>query len=182
MKPRLSIAIVCLAALFCVLTPAFARGDDFSAVVRTVEQFYHVKHQTIPLLARAGIKTATTAARIRGGDARRLAEAGSVKFAYFEEQDFNPHGQLINFKHAVDQILADWTPFVQTTASAEHEVTYIYLRDAGSHFNVMVVAIEGRDATVVQVNLAPKVLASLLQDPENMGKAIVDDAARDQPE
>jgi len=182
MKRRVTIGILCLVALSAALAPAFPRGDDFSAVVKTVEQFYHVKHQSIPLLARAGIKTATTAARIRGGDARRLAEAGSVKFAYFEDQDFSPRGQLIDFKHSVDQILVDWSPFLQTTASAEHEVTYIYLRDAGPHFNVLVIVIDARDASVVQVNLAPKVLARLLQEPENMGKAIVDDAAKDQPE
>ncbi len=46
---------------------AQAKGDDFGAVVKLIEQFYHVKHQGIPFLARAGIKTATTIARISGG-------------------------------------------------------------------------------------------------------------------
>ena len=81
-----------LSAMFglaLVLPPGVvqAKGDDFKSVVKLIEQFYGVKHQGIPFLAKAGMKVATTAARIKGGTARRLAEAGSVKVAVFEEQN-----------------------------------------------------------------------------------------------
>src|ERR1700730_611726 len=66
-----------------------SRSDDFGAVVKPIERFYHVKHQSIPLLARASMKATTTAARIKGGEYKRLAEAGSVRVAFFEDQDFN---------------------------------------------------------------------------------------------
>src|SRR5215207_4331189 len=75
-----------------VLTTAngvHANGDDFNSVVKMIEQFYRVKHVGIPFLAKAGMKVATTAARIKGGEAKRIAEAGSVKLAVFEDQDFN---------------------------------------------------------------------------------------------
>ena len=41
-----------------------AKDDDFKSVVKMIEQFYRVKHQGIPFLAKAGMKVATTAARI----------------------------------------------------------------------------------------------------------------------
>ena len=68
-------------------TVAHAKGDDFNSVVKMIEEFYRVKHVGIPFLAKAGMKVATTAARIKGGQARRIAEAGSIKLAVFEDQD-----------------------------------------------------------------------------------------------
>lgn len=50
-----------------------AKGEDFNDVVKTIEKFYQVKHTSLPLLARAGIKTATTVARMAGGPKRQLS-------------------------------------------------------------------------------------------------------------
>ena len=58
-------------------------------------KFYSVKHLGIPFLAKAGMKVATTAARIKGGQAKQIAEAGSIKLAVFENQDFD--GDLRSF-------------------------------------------------------------------------------------
>src|SRR4026208_513148 len=73
-----------------------AKGDDFNSVVKMIEQFYKVKHQGIPFLAKAGMKVATTAARIKGGQAKRIAEAGSIKLAVFEDQSFD--GDFVKFR------------------------------------------------------------------------------------
>lgn len=160
---------------------AQAKGDDFGAVVKLIEQFYHVKHQGIPLLARAGIKTATTVARISGGPRQQLAEVGSVKVAYFEDQDFKsplqPTAGFMTFRNSIGVALAEsWSPLIQVAAPQDNEQTYIYLRDAGEKFNVMVVTIEPREACVVQVTLSPQSLAKLMQDPDEMGKTITTDA------
>src|SRR5437868_13922700 len=79
---------IMLLAFFTTTTGAYAKDDDFGSVVKMIEQFYRVKHQGSPFLAKAGMKTATVAARIKGGSAKRIAEAGSIKLAGFEEQDF----------------------------------------------------------------------------------------------
>jgi hypothetical protein len=152
-----------------------AKGDDFNSVVKIIEQFYRVKHVGLPFLAKAGMKVATTAARIKGGEARRIAEAGSVKLAVFENQEFN--GDVIKFRGSLNEALnVTWMPLVQTLSITDAEQVYIFLKAAGDKFNVLVVTIDQRDATVVQVTLSPRNLALLLKDPEGTGKAITQEA------
>ncbi|HEY6233432.1 MAG TPA: hypothetical protein VIW64_19360 [Pyrinomonadaceae bacterium] len=180
MKKAIATVLGLIAFATCV-PPAQAKGDDFSDVVKLIEQFYHVKHQGIPLLARAGIKTATTVARISGGRRRQLAEAGGVKVAYFEDQDFKANSDYLQFRSAMTAALAGkWNPLIQVASPKEKEQTYIYLRDAGEKFNVMVVTLEPREACVVQVNLSPSTLAKLMQNPDEMGNAITIDATQDE--
>jgi hypothetical protein len=157
--------------------PALARGEGFDAAVKTIEQFYHVKHQSVPLLARAGLKATRAAARLRGGEVRRLAEAGSVRVAFFEDQDFNSHGRIADFKASINRTLnGGWSPLIQTLAAKDEEQTYVYLRDAGEKFHLLVVTIERREATVVEATVNPKTLAMLMQNPDDLGKAITEDA------
>jgi hypothetical protein len=161
---------------------ASADRDGFNDAVKLIEQFYHVKHQNIPLLARASMKTVKTAAKIRGGEYKKLAEAGSVRVAFFEEQTFDSRGQIASFKSAVQIALADqWSALVQTLAPKTEEQTYVYLRDAGKNFHVLVITIERREATVIQATVAPQILAELLKNPDEMGKALTDEATVSDP-
>ena len=171
MATKIFIAI----ALVVLSTPVHAKDDDFKSVVRMIEQFYGVKHQGIPFLARAGMKVATTAARIKGGTARRIAEAGSVKLAVFENQSFD--GDFMKFRASLNGALSEtWMPVIQTLSATTADQTYIFLRSAGEKFNVLVITIDQRDATVVQVTLSPKNLALLMKDPEGTAKAITEEA------
>jgi hypothetical protein len=156
-------------------TAAHAKDEDFNSVVKMIEQFYRVRHEGIPFLAKAGMKVATTAARIKGGEAKRIAEAGSIKVAVFEDQEFG--GDFIKFRASLNDALnTTWIPLVQALSATSREQTYIFLRSAGDKFNVLVITIEERDATVVQVTLSEKNLALLLKDPEGTGKTITEEA------
>ena len=173
--PRTHIRIFAVAVLLALTNATYAKGDDFNAVVKMIEQFYGVKHEGIPFLARAGMGAARTAARIKGGTARRFAEAGSVKLAVFEDQKFN--GEFLKFRNTLNAALNEtWSPLVQTVSATDNEQVYIYLREAGEKYNVLVITIEQRDATVVQVTLSPENLKLLLKDPEGTGKAITEEA------
>jgi len=154
-----------------------ARGDGFNDAVKKIEQFYHVKHQSIPLLARAGMKAVRTAAKITGGDYQRLAEAGSVRVAFFEDQNFDSRGEIATFKASMQAVLTgEWSPLVQTLAPKGEEQTYIYIRAAGEKFQILVVNIERHEATVIQATITPAVLAQLMKDPQGMGKTLTEDA------
>src|SRR4051812_4663883 len=161
---------------------ARADRDGFNEAVKLIEQFYHVKHQNIPLLARASMKAVKTAAKIKGGEYKKLAEAGSVRVAFFEEQTFDSRGQIASFKSGMQNLLGNqWSALVQTLAPKTEEQTYVYVHDAGKNFHVLVITIERREATVIQATLAPQIVADLLKDPEGMGKAISDEATISDP-
>ena len=166
-----------VAVLVFLISPSavHAKGDDFKSVVKMIEQFYGVKHEGIPLLAKAGMKVARTAARIKGGAAKRLAEAGSVKLAIFEDQKFD--GEFTKFRSTLNAAMQEtWSPLIQTVSATDGEQVYIFLREAGDKFHVLVITIEQRDGTVVQATLSPKNLALLLKDPEGTGRAITEEA------
>ncbi|MFN2578629.1 MAG: hypothetical protein ABR607_13160 [Pyrinomonadaceae bacterium] len=182
MKRKLALTALIIALALALPFSARADRDGFNDAVKAIEQFYHVKHRNVPLLARAGVKAVRTAAKIRGGEYKKLAEVGSVRVAFFEDQTFNSQGQMARFKSAMQTTLAtDWSALVQTLAPKDEEQTYVYVRDAGKNFHVLIITIEKTEATVVQATLAPQVLADLLKSPEEMGKALTEEATTSDP-
>ena len=168
-------SLLLLLSLAVMVQSSYAFDDDFNSVVKMIERFYGVKHESIPFLAKAGMKVVTTAARVKGGTAKRLAEAGSARVAIFEDQSFA--GDVLKFRTGLNDALTDtWSPLVQTVSVPNQEQCYIFLRNNGDKFNVLVVTIDPGDATVVQVTLSAKNLALLMKDPDGMGKALTDDA------
>jgi hypothetical protein len=176
MKRSISIRLVgAFLAVTVGATTAFAKGDDFNSVVKMIEDFYKVKHEGIPFLAKAAMKTVGVGAKIKGGDARRFAEAGSIKFATFEDQQFK--GDQMKFRQLLNDSLNEtWMPLVQTLAVPDQEQSYIFVRENGDKFRVLIVVIEASDATVVQATVSPKNLALLMKDPEAGAKAITQEA------
>jgi hypothetical protein len=177
MKTKLTLIALVL-ALACSLTLSVrADRDGFNDVVKAIEQFYHVKHQSIPFLARTGMKAMRTVAKVKGGEWKRLAEAGSVRVVVFEDQSFDSHGQIASFKNSVQKTLAqNWSALVQTLSPKDEQQTHVFVREAGQNFHVLVIEIERHDATVVQATLRPEVLAELLKNPGEMGKSLTDEA------
>src|SRR5690242_21952636 len=116
--------ILIVAIVVTTVNVAHAKGDDFNSVVKMIEQFYSVKHVGLPFLAKAGMKVATTAARIKGGEAKQIAEAGSVKLVVFEDQNFK--GDIIKFRNSLNEALdGTWLPLVQTVSATDAEQVYI---------------------------------------------------------
>src|SRR6267378_4313437 len=107
MKTKLTIIGLIMGLLLGTAPQRVMARDGFSDAVKTIEHFYHVKHRSIPLLARAGMKAARTAAKIRGGEYKRLAEAGSVRVAFFEDQTFDSRGQIAGFKVSMKNALSE---------------------------------------------------------------------------
>lgn len=177
MKTKLTLTALTIGLACSLPFSARANRDGFNDVVKAIEQFYHVKHQSIPFLARTGMKAMRTVAKIKGGELKKLAEAGSVRVVFFEDQSFDSRGQIASFKASVQKTLgAEWSTLVQTLSPKEEQQTHIFIRAAGQKFNVLVIEIERRDATVVQATVKPDVLAELLKDPNEMGKSLTDEA------
>lgn len=181
MKTRL---IICLTIAVVCSFPFAARADrdGFNDAVKAIEKFYRVKHKNIPFLARTGMKAMRTAAKIRGGEWKRLAEAGSVRVVYFEDQNFDSRGEIASFKASVRSSLGEeWSTLVQTLSPKDEEQTHIFIRDAGKNFHVLVITLDRHEGTVVQATVRPEVMAQLLKDPGEMGKQITDEASTSDP-
>jgi hypothetical protein len=182
MKAKLTLTALLLALACGLPFSALAFGDGFNEVVKAIEQFYHVKHQSVPFLARAGMKAARTAAKIKGGEWKQIAEAGSVRVVLFEDQGFNSRGQIASFKASVQKTLGpEWSVLVQTLSPKDEQQTHIFIREVGQKFQVLVIEIAPRDAMVVQATVKPEVLAQLLKDPGEMGKTLTDEATTVDP-
>jgi DNA-binding LacI/PurR family transcriptional regulator len=180
---RLTTLLLAFVAISLITSSTTAKGDDFGDVVKAIERFYQVKHKGIPFLAKAGIRTATVAARLAGGSRRRLAEAGSVKVAYFEDQNFKSANGFNAFKTTMNTMLAQsWSPLIQVVSPKDTEQTYIYLREAGTKFNVLVINLAQREGSVIQVTLSPQSLAALIKNPDEMGQTISAEATIDHQE
>ncbi len=165
------LGVLLLLVLSSGANPVHAKGDDFGSVVKMIEQFYNVKHQGIPWYARAGMKVVGAGAKIKGGSAKRFAELGSVKLALFEDQEFD--GDFVKFRSQLNSALKQtWMRLVQTLSATDGEQTYIFLRENGNKFTVLVITLAEREGTVVQATLSSKNLAQLLEDPENAGKTL----------
>src|ERR1044071_1163822 len=101
----IQIGVIVVLLVFAVAFTAYANGDDFNSVVKMIEQFYGVKHEGLPVLAKAGMKVGRTAARIKGGTAKRIADAGSIQLAIFEDQTFD--GELTKFRATLNAALQE---------------------------------------------------------------------------
>lgn len=171
---RLLVALVALA--WAATATGAGKSAEFGDVVKLIERHYNVKHKGIPTLANLGIKATTAIAR----RVTRYAEYGSVKFAYFEDQDFSaPAGGVDFYTVMRGRLEPEWQPLVQVRTDRGAEQTYIYTKEAGKFFKLVVVTIGRRDATAVELDVAPQKLMLLMRDPDAMGKTLTDEAAGD---
>ena len=100
-----------------------------------------------------------------------------MKIAFFEDQDFSSRGRIGAFKSSMNgALMTSWSPLVQTLSPKDEEQTYIYLREENDKFQVLVITIERREAVVVQATVNPRTLALLMQNPDEMGREITNDA------
>ncbi len=176
-KRLISQLVIIILALSLTHPVRSAKDEGYDVVVKLVETHYRVKRKSVPLLARAAIKGGRAIARIASSSIPELAEAGSIRLAIFENQDFSHPAGTIPFMTALRAALSpEWSPLVEILLPQDDEQTYIYMREAGDKFKLLVVNIGRRDATVLQVKLSPETLIKLIHDPEVMGKAIADEA------
>ncbi|HKG13877.1 MAG TPA: hypothetical protein VKB12_11075 [Pyrinomonadaceae bacterium] len=148
-----------LAALFCA--PAHAGGDDFKAVVRNVRAACGGKKVRIPFLGLANFATKFA----------RPAGVKSFKLAVFE--DLTMSGDVKGLGAAVGRSLGpEWRALLRVRADRGAEQTYVYVREAGHDLKLMVVILDGDQATVVQAKVSPEALARFARDPKLLGVSL----------
>lgn len=181
-KRLISLWAIIIPALSLTVTVCATKDDGYDGVVKLVETHYKVKRKSVPLPAKAAIKGGRAIARIASSSIPELAEAESVRLAVFEDQDFSRPTVSVPFMTALRATLStEWSPLVQLLSPDDNEQTYIYMREAGEKFKLLVINIGQRNATVLELKLSPETLIKLIQDPDVMGKTLADEAGNTVP-
>ena len=154
-------ALTCLLLAFLLSQPATARADEFDAVVKNVRAACGGKKVRIPFLGLAGFATKLV----------RPAGVKSFKLAVFE--DVTRSGDVSGLGAAIGQSLGpEWRPLVRIRAGGGAEQTHVYVRDAGDNLKLMVVILDGAQATVVRAKVNPEALARFARDPKILGVSL----------
>lgn len=157
-----SYAVLATLLLTLVLsTPATARADDFDAIVKHVRAACGGKKVRIPFLGLAGFATKLV----------RPAGVKSLKLAVFE--DLTRTGDMSGLGAAIGQSLGpEWRPLVRIRSGRGAEQTHVYVREAGDNLKVMIVALDGDQATVIRAKVNPEALARFARDPKILGVSL----------
>jgi hypothetical protein len=90
----------------------------------------------------------------------RMAVIDEAPEAQSLDEDFDRQ-----LREAVDP---SYAPFVRVVS--KHERVLIYLREAGRHFELLLVSAEPREAVVMAMRLDPEALQQWMDDPEGMSR------------
>ena len=154
-------ALAALLLAFVLSSPATARADDFDAVVKNVRAACGGKRVRIPFLGLAGFATKVV----------RPAGVKSFKLAVFE--DLTRAGDASGLGAAIGQSLGpEWRPLVRVRAGRGAAQTHVYIREAGDNLKLMIVTLDGTQATVIRAKVNPEALARFARDPKILGVSL----------
>ena len=154
-------ALTALLLAFVLSTPATARADDFDSVVKNVRAACGGRKVRIPFLGLAGFATKIV----------RPAGVKSFKLAVFE--DLTRPGDVSGLGAAIGQSLGpQWRPLVRVRSGRGAAQTHVYVREAGDDLKLMIVTLDGEQATVIRAKVNPEALARFARDPKILGVSL----------
>lgn len=136
---------IAVCAVLLLAAPCFAGKDDqFHALVKAIETQYGVHHTRIPFLGLATF--CMHVAKVPG--------AAGLKIAVFEDLPEADVASNVSFQESVDKIVGrDWHPMVRARSHDDGSVTMIYTEPDERELRLLIVSIDGTEATVVQTKL-----------------------------
>lgn len=141
---------------------AQAADREFTDVVHAISDQFHTRPLRIPMF---GLVNAFVFAI-------RPAGATHIDLAVFEH--FNSHDVARNdIPNAIQNAVGrSWKPFVQVRSfrSGREETVFVYMREQGNDWKLLVAAVEHDEAVVVQLKLKPDALQRWLMAPEDSAR------------
>ena len=133
---------------------ARAADKDFSLVVNHIKAHYHTKPHGGFLLGLAGL-----AVKMAHPDGIK-----SLKLAVFDEFE-GPRATDASLDELLrTRLSAGWSPMVRVRSRSEGSEAYVYVRESGKDFEVLVVAISDDGGAVVQAKVDPTALMQIVND------------------
>jgi hypothetical protein len=149
-------ALLLSASVLCGAS-AHAADREFSEVVRVISDECHARPTRIPLFGMVNAFAAVV----------HPAGAKHVDLAVFENLGSDDRPRAGTIQRAVG---ASWTPFIHVRSDRDQETVYVYMRQAGRDWKLLLVSLERNEATVVQLLLDADGLARWIADPEHSAR------------
>ncbi|MFB3923412.1 MAG: hypothetical protein ACE145_16955 [Terriglobia bacterium] len=153
------ISILVLAGLLAV--PTTARGDDpqFKAIVHRIQSHYHKR----PMRFMGLVSFIANRARPEG--------IRNIKLAIFEGLESSRHPTAPDLDAFMQGIAGpEFHPFVRVRSRHDGEQTYIYAKELGSDYELLVVTLEPGEAVVVKMRVNPDKMQDWMDEPLAMSR------------
>ena len=164
MKPIARFFIVIIIASFCTASVT-AKPDPYKTMVNHLKKKYNAKQMRLPLVM--GLV----------GIGARIYTKGAVKglkVAIFKEQNFSDPIKDPGFESVFKSFDTSWSPMIRFYSRKQMQRTYLYAKEDGKDFQVMITAMQPDNAVVLSVKVNPAQLARFIEK-HNNGESILGD-------
>jgi hypothetical protein len=157
---RLARGLLLVGALLSLPGILLAGDREFDAIVQRIEAHYHQRPQRIMGLA-SFFANRTHAEGVK-----------NIKVAVFEDLDSSLHPPDADFDSFMRRIVGpEFRPFVRVWSRRDGEQTYVYARDSGNDWEMLVVTLERDEACVVKMKLNADAVSQWIEEPEESARS-----------
>ncbi len=152
-----------------ISTGVIAKPDPYKSVINHLKKRYNAKQMRLPFV----IGLASFGARIYTKGAVK-----GLKVAIFKEQNFIETIKDPGFETVFRTFDTSWMPMIRFYSRKQMQRTYLYAKEAGKDFQIMVTALQPDSAVVLTVKINPAQLAKFIEK-HNNGESILGDFGLD---
>ncbi len=160
--------VVIIIAAFLTASVA-AKPDPYKTMINHLKKRYNAKQMRLPFV----IGLASFGARLY-----TKGEVKGLKVAIFKEQNFSEPITDPGFESVFKSFDASWMPMIRFYSRKQMQRTYLYAKEVGKDFQVMITALQPDNAVVVTVKLNPEQLNKFIEN-HNNGQSILSDFGLD---
>jgi len=155
-----TIPILALAGLLFMIPVTSRAGDrQFRAIVQRIQTHY----QKRPMRFMGLLSFVANRARPEG--------IRNIKLAVFEDLDSSRHPADSDLDALMQKIVGpEFQPFVRVRSRRDGEQTFVYAKELGRDFELLVVSLERDEACVVKMKVDPEAMEKWIDDPPGMSK------------
>ena len=150
--------VLILLALVSIVPGIATAGDrQFDAIVERLRSHYH--KGPVRMLGFASF----VANRFHAGEAKNM------RIAVFENLDPALNPPAGDFDAFMQQIAGpEFRPLVRVVSRRDGEQTFIYARPTGDDYEMLIVSLEGDEASVVKIRIPPDAMSRWVEKPDEM--------------
>jgi hypothetical protein len=177
-QPKTLLPKLCVALVLFALASATALADNkddksYSSVINYMKSNYKAKGQGafgFVTLARFVVKVIKPA----GVKNFKLSMLRDLQFTTARVDD--DLGTFIR-----TNVHTNWEPLTQVVSRKENQYVYVYFQQEKEDAKFLIVAVQQKDAFVIQFKFSPEKLAKFLENPEILGISLTGDGDKKNP-